>query len=194
MMPASAAVINHLLRGDAWAGAHLDEHVGKSFRLQLPPFSIALRVSAEGSFEASGKDAGTFDLELTFPLTALPLAFAGRAAVERAVIVKGDAELARSLRELADSMPWVLERELSRWIGPIAAQRIIGLVRGLAAWPDYAGKHLGSSIATYLVEERPTLVKRADFEDTAKSVARLRDDVARLEKRLELAAAGPKSG
>jgi ubiquinone biosynthesis protein UbiJ len=78
------------------------------------------------------------------------------------------------------------EEELSRFIGDAAAQRIVGLLRLSAShWRQLAERMLDSS-AHYLVTENPMLVGRAEVDEFNAAVSRLRDDVARLEKRVEL--------
>jgi ubiquinone biosynthesis protein UbiJ len=188
-MRVAAAIANHLLRDDTWARSRLVAHHGKSLRLALPPFSVALRIGMDGAFEALTETPATFDLEFTLPASALPLALSGRDALERAADLRGDTELAQTLRELADAAPWFLERELAHWTGPIVAQRLADLARGLASWPAYAAEHFSANIAAYLVEEQPALVKRARLDEFTQAVTTLRDDVARLEQRIEQAGA-----
>jgi ubiquinone biosynthesis protein UbiJ len=181
---AAAAIANHLLRDDAWACTQLSAHAGKSFRLALPPLSFALRIGADGSLESVPAASGC-DLQLTLPATALPLLLAGREAMERAVDASGDTALAETLRELADAAPMFVERELARATGPIVARRVAETMRALAAWPAYAGEHLARSVATFLQEEQPMLLKRADLDELTAATACLCDDVARLEQRLD---------
>jgi len=184
MTRAAAALGNRLLRNDAWAATRLGEHAGKTFRLSLLPFSLALRIGAGGTLEAVRETPAAFDLELSLSPTALPLALAGREALERAIDTRGDTELAQALRELADVMPWFFERELANWVGPIVAQRLADLIRGLTAWPGYAAERLAQTTSAYLIEERLILLKRLDLEYFTDAVIRLRDDVARLEQRI----------
>lgn len=188
MSALAAAAANRLLADDTWAAGLLAQHAGKSFRLALPPFELALRINAQGGFERIDATPAAFDLELILPPTALLLALTGRSALERAVEARGDTALAEALRDLSDAMPWYLEQALAQWIGPALAQRLATLARGLAAWPAYARTRIGASVATYLTEEQPTLLKRLDAEAFAAAVTRLRDDVARLEQRVERAA------
>lgn len=47
------------------------------------------------------------------------------------------------------------------------------------------GRSLVDAVASYLTDEQPTLVRHARLAQFAADVAAVRDDAARLEKRLE---------
>jgi ubiquinone biosynthesis protein UbiJ len=183
-MRAAAAIANHLLRDDAWAHSELVEHAGKTLRVGQPPVAFALRIAADGTFEALAEAPAVYDLELTLPVAALPTVLAGRDGFARRLEARGDERLALTLREIAAAGPWFLERELARWLGPIPAQRCIDLVRTLTAWPAYAAERLATNIAAYVVEEEPSLVGKVRFDEFARQVASVRDAVERLEKRI----------
>ena len=69
-----------------------------------------------------------------------------------------------------------------------AAMRIVGLVRLSAShWRELAERMLDNT-ANYIVTENPMVVGRDEVATFVEDVTRLRDDVARLEKRIELAA------
>jgi ubiquinone biosynthesis protein UbiJ len=66
--------------------------------------------------------------------------------------------------------------------------RIVGLVRLSAAhWREMAERMLDNT-ANYIVTENPMVVGRDEVAAFVADVTRLRDDVARLEKRIDLAA------
>jgi ubiquinone biosynthesis protein UbiJ len=186
-MRAAAALANHLLRDDPWVHSELVEHAGKTLRVGQPPVAFALRIAADGTFEALAEAPAVYDLELTLPVAALPTVLAGRDGFARRLEARGDERLALTLREIAAAGPWFLERELARWLGPIPAQRCIDLARALAAWPAYAAEHLGANVTSYLVEEQSALVKASQLGEFTAAVGRLRDEVARLEARIDQA-------
>ncbi len=47
------------------------------------------------------------------------------------------------------------------------------------------GRTLVENVTEYLLDEKPTLVRHLALDDFGTDVGRLRDDLARLEKRLE---------
>jgi ubiquinone biosynthesis protein UbiJ len=55
----------------------------------------------------------------------------------------------------------------------------------LRQWGAQAGDNLARSFAEYWTEEQPLIARASDVEKFNRDVDRLRDDVARLEKRVE---------
>ena len=106
----------------------------------------------------------------------------------RDVRLQGDAEFAQALSFVLQNLRPEPEEELSRFVGDAAAMRIVGLVRLSAAhWRELAERMLDNT-ANYIVTENPMVVGRDEVATFVADVTRLRDDVARLEKRIDLAA------
>jgi len=181
---AAVGVLNRMLARESWARERLAPFAGRTARFEAPPFALALKVAEGGEFA----DAQRADPVVTvgLDLAALPLALGDPQAALRNVSLKGDAEFAQALAFVLQNLRPEPEEELSRFIGDAAAQRIVGLLRLSAShWRQLAERMLDSS-AHYLVTENPMLVARAEVDEFNAAVASLRDDVARLEKRVEL--------
>ncbi len=181
---AAVGVLNRMLARESWARDRLAPFAGRTARFEAPPFALALKVAEGGEFA----DAQRADPVVTvgLDLAALPLALGDPQAALRNVSLKGDAEFAQALAFVLQNLRPEPEEELSRFIGDAAAQRIVGLLRLSAShWRQLAERMLDSS-AHYLVTENPMLVGRAEVDEFNAAVSRLRDDVARLEKRVEL--------
>ncbi len=103
-----------------------------------------------------------------------------------AVEVRGDAELARKFRELARLLAPDAEEELSLLIGDVAAHRLGRLARGALGWTRNAGATLLQDVGEYFSHERGDLVSRNEGEQFLRGVDALREDVDRLDARLEL--------
>jgi ubiquinone biosynthesis protein UbiJ len=180
---AAVSVLNRMLARESWARDRLAPFAGRTARFEAPPFALALKVAEGGEFA----DAQRADPVVTvgLDLAALPLALGDPQAALRNVSLKGDAEFAQALAFVLQNLRPEPEEELSRFIGDAAAQRIVGLLRLSAShWRQLAERMLDSS-AHYLVTENPMLVGRAEVDEFNAAVASLRDDVARLEKRVE---------
>jgi ubiquinone biosynthesis protein UbiJ len=80
---------------------------------------------------------------------------------------------------------WDAEEDLSRLVGDVAAHRLAEAGRALAAWHLDAAQRLAVALADYASEEQRLLARRADLEALGESLARLRDAIARLDKRVE---------
>jgi ubiquinone biosynthesis protein UbiJ len=77
-----------------------------------------------------------------------------------------------------------LEEALSRRVGDIAAHRLVGTLRDVAALQADAARRLAEGLIEYAVEEQPLLAPRVELEALAAAGARLHEDLEHLEKRL----------
>jgi ubiquinone biosynthesis protein UbiJ len=101
------------------------------------------------------------------------------------VEVHGDAKLAAEVLVLARHLRWDAEEDLAGVIGDVAAHRVAQAGRAFAAWHLDAAQRLASAFADYASEEKQILARRGELETLGESVARLRDALARLDKRTE---------
>lgn len=102
------------------------------------------------------------------------------------VVVRGDAELAQKFRELARLLKPDPEEELSILIGDVAAHRVGRLARGALDWTRNATTTLLQDVGEYFSHERADLVSREEGEQFLRGVDALREDLDRLDARLEL--------
>jgi len=99
--------------------------------------------------------------------------------------VAGNARLATEVMFLVRHLRWDAEEDAARFLGDAAAHRLVETARSLAAWHVDAARRLAEGLVEYAVEERPLLATRADVAAFAADLARLRDGLERLEKRLD---------
>jgi ubiquinone biosynthesis protein UbiJ len=188
--PAAAAAVNHVLRGAAWARAELRRHAGKTARFELFPGGFSLTVLDSGEVAAAPPAAA--------PAVTLALSHGVmlRLAVrdERAwtqVAATGDTEFAATIGQLARNLRWDLEEDLSRVFGDVAAHRMAETGRALRRWGGETVENLARSFAEYWTEEEPLIARAYEIEEFNRAVDTLRDDLARLEKRIERLAREP---
>lgn len=179
---AALAVLNHLLADAAWARARLAPYVGRTARLTLPPWRLDLTITAQGQLAVAV--AAEPDVEISLPAGAPLLALSGPEAVARVVRISGSAEFADALGFVLRNLRWDFEEDLAKGVGDIPAHRIAGLINAFAAWQRQAAINLAENLAEYFTEEQPTLAKPAEVTGFVASVDGLRDDLARLEKRV----------
>jgi ubiquinone biosynthesis protein UbiJ len=184
-LPAPAlAAVNHLLAQASWAREKLQPFAGQCAHLTLPPFSALFSITAEGLIAAPPAEA-TATVTIDLPASAPLLALQGKAAVMRAARITGSADFAQELGYVIQHLRWDVEEDLSRVVGDIAAHRLTTGVSAVAAWQREKLKNLAENFAEYLTEERPAIARRLAIADFSAEVDCLRDDVARLEKRLQ---------
>lgn len=184
---AAVAVLNRMLAREAWAREKLAPFAGRVVHLQAAPFALQWTVAAGGTLATHDGGAAP-DVTIGVAIAALPFALLDPQAATRDVRLQGDAEFAQALSFVLQNLRPEPEEELSRFVGDAAATRIVGFVRLSAShWRELAERMLDNG-ANYIVTENPMVVGRDEVTAFVAEVARLRDDVARLEKRIDLAA------
>jgi ubiquinone biosynthesis accessory factor UbiJ len=180
-----ARLANRVLRDHPLAQERLKRFAGKIARFRSGPFDLPLLVGPDGGVEVAPASADV-DVTIDIPPALLPRLASHDEAAMKSVGFEGDAEFAQEISYLVRNLKWDVEEDLSRVTGDIVAHRIVSGARDLHAWSREARERLGANVQEYLTEERPALVPRRDAEAFVRDVDTLRDDAARLEKRIEL--------
>ena len=176
--------VNHLLSQAPWARAKLMPYAGHVAQISLPPLEAAFLVLDDGLLAAPDDDAKP-EVRIVLPATAPLLALQGKDAVMHAARLEGSANFAEALGFVIRNLRWDVEEDLSRVVGDIAAHRLVSGAGDIAAWHRDAAWRLAENIAEYITEEDPRIARRAAIADFSSEVDRLRDDLARLEKRIQ---------
>jgi ubiquinone biosynthesis protein UbiJ len=184
-LDALPAAINHLLAAEPWARAQLVPHVGKTLHVIVSPFTIRLAVATDGSVVRAANTA-VADTTVTLPHSAIPQMVAGGGdAALRDLRLDGDAEFAQAVSMLAKHLRWDVEEDLSKVVGDAASHRIVNAARSVTGEIKRTGERMTAGFTEYLLEENPQLVRPRAVQVLADGVRKLRDDLARLEKRLD---------
>lgn len=96
----------------------------------------------------------------------------------------GDAHIADDFQQLLEYAKPDIEEELSSVIGDAAAHRLGEIARGMGGWANSARSTMGANIREYLQEESRDVPSRYEVDRHADNVGALRDDVDRLEARV----------
>ncbi len=182
MAPVVAA-INHLLAQEAWARDALAMHAGKEACIDASTVTLRLRVTADGMVEASNSEE-TANVTIRVKLADLPLIAQNHERAFSYVKIEGDAEFANTISQLGKGLRWEAEHDLERFIGPIAANRLVGGAKGMFDAARASQQKVAENVAEYFLEEKPLLIRPAMVADYADDVSRLRDDVERTAKRI----------
>lgn len=162
---------------------------GKTIAIRVQDTALAMyfEIDDEVIVLATDSDAEP-DVAITGSLLTLArMAGASGAGAVRgtSLDLSGDAYTAQAFQELLTHAKPDIEEELSTLIGDAAAYRAGELVRSVGSWAKDARKTLGANVREYLQEESGEVPSRYEVERFAQQVDVLRDDVARLEARID---------
>ena len=170
---------------DALAGLE-----GRRIELALQAPALALAITVErGELRVGPVDpAREPDLGLRATLggllSQLPFARTPGAPPVGKLRINGDAELARTLQQLAQRVDPDWDAPFARALGPVVGPQVARLLREALVQGRRIAGNLARDTADYLVEERREVVGRAELEAFHDDVDALRDRVERLAARL----------
>jgi ubiquinone biosynthesis protein UbiJ len=179
----AVATINHLLAQEAWARDTLMRRAGKVAVIDTGHLRVCMRVARDGMLEVAGSEDAP-DVTIHVKLSDLPLILQNRDRAFSYVRIEGDAEFANTISQLSKGLRWDAEHDLDRFLGPIAATRLVGGARAAVSHASTAGRRLAENVAEFLLEERRVLVRPGSVDAFAEEVNRLRDDAERAAKRI----------
>ena len=178
---AAILALNHVLARSSWATARLAPFAGREAMFLMPPLRLQLLVKPDGLFAIG---LGKPDVEIALPPETPLLALQSTERAIRQARISGSVEFADTLGFVLRHLSWDIEEDLSRLVGDIAAHRMAKTLRALTAWQKQAAFNLAENATEYLRDETGTLPSPSEISGFSNDVDRLRDDVARLEKRL----------
>lgn len=99
--------------------------------------------------------------------------------------IQGDLHVADDFGALFRHAKPDLEEEIGRWIGDIPAHGLVALARRTAQWSRATREASEQNVADFLKAESRILPDPIEVARFSREVERTRDDVARLEQRIE---------
>lgn len=177
--------LNHVLSRESWARERLAPFSGKVAQITAPPFTILFSPVPDGTLISIGASEDLAAVSLSLPSDALAKVITGEfAAISSATKISGSAEFAEALSFVFKNLRWDIEGDLSDLIGEIPAWRSLQILRRGLAWQQKAALNLLENAKEYLVEESRQILSEREVRDFSQSVTELRDELARLEKRI----------
>ncbi|HYD79237.1 MAG TPA: SCP2 sterol-binding domain-containing protein [Paucimonas sp.] len=189
--PVVPAALNHLLAQEPWARDKLSWHAGKTAVFDLGAAAVRLRVSADGLMESAPQETAA-SVTIRIKPADLPLILRDRERAFSYVKIEGDADFANAISQVSQSLRWDAEEDLAKLVGDIAAVRIVQGAKAAFETARTTQRKLAENAAEYFLEENPMLMRPQAVADFSAEVARLRDDVERLAKRIEKLEGGAK--
>lgn len=190
LLAAAEALINRLLELDPEGAAGLAKVQGRVLRVELIGLGVHLHIVPEA---AALRLFGDYDAEPDCVVRATPAALLGMALAEHredevfsgAVKIEGDNGLAQIIGDLIKGLDIDWEEQLSTFLGDTLAHRIGNQARAGQRWTERTGETLHNDLREYLIEEGRFIPSEIEMNGFLSGVDRLRDDVARLEARID---------
>ena len=191
----AAAMINRQVAARTPARELCAELEGRAFALRVPDTALAMYLvveSAEIVLSADYVDEPDVVASGSLLSLARLAGPAGESLIrDGSIDISGDAVLAQQFRKLLHYGRPDLEEELSGVVGDVAAHGIGEFARGLGKWSREARATMRQNLGEYLQEESRAVPSRREADAFRNNVNALRDDVARLEARLNKLEQGP---
>ena len=178
--------LNHLLNAEGWARDKLKPYAGQCVEFRSPPLpALRLDILDTGLLGSATEDAVP-TLVVTIGAGALPALLRGEDALLREIGIEGNADLAATVQYLFRHLRWDVAEDLSKVFGDALAERMVTEGRRFAAWNRETAEKLAQNFAEYWTEEQPMLARPAEVRQFLADADQLRDDLARLEKRVDI--------
>jgi ubiquinone biosynthesis accessory factor UbiJ len=176
-MALADAAANRLLEDEPWARERLAAYAGRTFMLRIGLVASGFRIDERGLFGHAPLAGVTPDLVLTLSPFNVPAFLADPKRWSEFVAQDGDVALAGVLRELAQTLPWFVERLCARSLGTIVGLRVADAGRRMLGMPEYATTRIAANVGSYARDEARVLAHPADMraliEETGLLAARL---------------------
>lgn len=151
-------------------------------QFDIAPFSFAYTIQDDGLL--CNSTAANVDALCVIAPSLLPrLAFRDEQA-HSGILSEGDAELLAEIFFLSRNLRWDAAEDLSVCTGDIAAERLMQILQNARLQLRDGAVNLSQAAAEYLTEEQPLLAKPQRVSAFMLQVDMTRDDVARLEQRI----------
>jgi ubiquinone biosynthesis accessory factor UbiJ len=189
LLGAIQSALNAALRLDPYTVQRLGSLAGKVVALELRGVNLTLFLALQTDrIEVRGEHAGAVDARLSgTPLAFARLSLSGdRAALHTGdVQISGDTELGQQLQDILAALDIDWEEHLSSFTGDVVAHQVGNAARASQRWAQQSSAALLQDAGEYLKYERELLPDRAQVETFMQQVDVLRDDVERLEARVQ---------
>ena len=176
-------LLNHLLEREDWARQRLKPYSAQTVHIEGGPVKLTMTVDELGAFRPGAPDEMAA-VTITLPSDAPFRMLSDPSSIFGAARITGAASFAETLAFVFRNLRWDYEADLAGIIGDIPAHRVSRLLAEGVAWQRSAAMRLGLNAAEFATEESGLVTSARDLTRFGREVDQLRDDAARLEKRI----------
>lgn len=178
------SAINHLLQAESWARERLRPHAGAKVVIVGGPLQLNLGIDEHGLLVA-GEPSGSPDVTVRLAADTPARLLVDRSSLFSSVKIAGSVDIAESLAFVFRHLRWDAEADLANLVGDVPARRLALLAGRLGHQVQESTTRLAANMAEYAIEDSPLLAAKRDVIAFGKAADQLRDDLARLEKRID---------
>jgi ubiquinone biosynthesis accessory factor UbiJ len=182
--PLITRFLQHLTSQNAWSRPHLQPFAGKTVCFDFVMAKANLVILEDGSLALGGETASP-DAKIHIPPSLALRVMSGDAQAKMLIKVDGDTQLATEISKVLQHIRWDIEDDLSKVVGDIGAYKIGKVAKSTFANIKQKGINTAEMLSEYWQEEKPMLAKKRHVEQFNSDVDTLKNDIARLEKRLQ---------
>ena len=184
----SLPVVNRALSDDPWAMKRLAGFAGATLRIALADKPI-LRYTIEpngllAAHEVFGDDEPTLSIDLPGDAASRFISH-GRHGILKAAKIRGNIDLANAINDVLDNIRPDPEAFLASKIGDIAAHRAMGIFSNFKLAAEQLVSRLKDQFTEHVAEGHSVIVPNEEVAGFMSEVDTLRNDVARLQQRVE---------
>lgn len=181
-------MLNHLLDQQRSSKFKLQKEAGKVLALSIAPMQLKLRVNDLGFFQPSDRPtngvAASADTQITMQWADLIGSVSNPTAMSRKAAIEGDMDFAQTVSTVINDLSWDPERDLARVVGDAQAVWVMNTLSALGTNARDVVQRFKSNLREYVVHEKSMAPTASEFDSFRGEVNQLRDELARLEKRL----------
>jgi ubiquinone biosynthesis accessory factor UbiJ len=182
--PLLTRILNHLITQNSWSRNELLPLSGKTVAIHLGPAIANLTILEDGGLAMAG-ESSTPDASISLPPSLALRILAKDTSAFSQVQISGEIKLAKTLAKVLQDIRWDYEEDLSKIVGDIPATQVNALAKKTFSAAKSQVINMTEMLTEYWQEESPLIAKKRHVDAFVKEVDQLRDDVERLEKRLE---------
>lgn len=183
LKPLITHFLQHLTTQNSWAKAHLTPFAGRTVAFDFAIIKTNLIVLEDGSLALGGETMPPDATVYATPSLMLRM-LAKDDAAKMQFKITGDTHLATEIAKILQNIRWDIADDLSKVVGDIPATKLVELGQKAADQIKETSTNLTGMLSEYWQEEQPMIAKKRLVEQFNTDVDVLRNDVARLEKRL----------
>lgn len=185
--------LQHLMQQNTAIAAQLMPYAGQHITIQVLLLEVHLLIQENG-FLMLAPDSSQPDAKIIMNPSTLMRLMSGDHAASHLVKIEGDSELALRVSQIIRHLRWDLEQDLSLLIGDIPAHQLGRFQQAMRQYGKNQMHNLAQMLTEYWQEEQPLLAKQHHVSHFVSEVDRLREDCARLEKRVQRLSAESERG